>query len=201
MKHQKELEEKLLAQADKKLKEKQADLDKLNQEHQPLQAAFEQKKTLLKQARATIIGREVALQRRTMLFEEQILKVREKARDEKQRMSKELQTATKTYRKNLKETRTKFNLEQHKYEVQAQSAIGTIKKLKQEWQEARAKEEMGVKQIKEIVRTLKSRLERRIEKRLVKGWREWLTQATELQRFWADQENQLKAGKGFYKMH
>ena len=81
-----------------------------------------------------------------------------------------------------------------------QAAINTIKNLKEEGHVFRAKAEMGVERIKAIVESHKHPLERRVEESLAKGWREWLTQVVELQTFRADQVNQLKVGKGFFKM-
>ena len=59
---------------------------------------------------------------------------------------------------------------------------------------------MGVERIKRIVKSHRCRLQKRIEDSLITGWREWSTKALELQTFWADQENRLKEGRGFYKM-
>ena len=60
---------------------------------------------------------------------------------------------------------------------------------------------MGAKRIRTLLHTHKGRFKKQLTKALDRGWARWRKQVAELHTFRADNENRMKAGKGFFKLN
>ena len=60
---------------------------------------------------------------------------------------------------------------------------------------------MGAEPVCTLLHTHRGRFEKQLTEALAKGWAGWTQQAAELNTFYADHENQMKARKGFFKLN
>ena len=60
---------------------------------------------------------------------------------------------------------------------------------------------MKIEHIKNLLETKRKRFMEQLQAVLNRGWAKWAKQSIELRTYRADQENQQKDGKGFYKLN
>ena len=125
------------------------------------------------------------------------------------------QAEHKKHMKELEEARTEFNQEVDRITEETEARVRLLTttcnlltaqlrlELNQAKEENLALQEMHdsrEEHINILVMKQRQKLNRKIDETLTVGWKQWLTQAAELQVLWVDTENRRKDGKGFYKL-